>query len=364
MSRYRSFRDLDWSLLVITLIICSLGILQIYSATHDTKWSDAWWKQGLWVLVAVGMMWIASSIDYHTLLAQVPILYGLSLAALVATFAVGRQVFGSRRWIRVPGTGFNFQISEFVKLVIILLVARYLSELKRDEVGWRELLKLGVLVGIPTALVMKQPDLGTSLTYLPVLGVGILLAGIRWQYLVGIAIAGALAVTAAYPFLQDYQKNRLTSFVDPSQDPRGNGYQVIQSKIAVGDGGLWGRGVTHGTQTQGGFLPVPHTDFIFSAFAEEHGFVVVVVVLGLYFLLLMQIVQNAQMASDRAGMYICMGVATMLLFHILVNVGMVVGNMPVTGIPLPLMSYGGSNLFSIFLMLGLVNNVRLRRFST
>lgn len=364
MARYRSFRDLDWSLLIITLIICSLGILQIYSATHDTKWSDAWWKQAVWVLVAVGIMWVASSIDYHTLLGQVPILYGLSIAALLATFAFGKLAFGSRRWITIPGTGFNFQISEFVKLVIILVVARYLSELKRDEVGLRDLLKLGVLVGIPTALVMKQPDLGTSLTYLPVVGVGILLAGIRWHYLAAIAVACGLAIAVAYPFLQDYQKARLTSFVDPSQDPRGNGYQVIQSKIAVGDGGMWGRGVTHGTQTQLRFLPVPHTDFIFSAFAEEHGFVVVVAVLGLYFLLLMQIVQNAQMAPDRAGMYICMGVATMLLFHVLVNVGMVVGNMPVTGIPLPLMSYGGSNLFSIFIMLGLVNNVRLQRFSS
>jgi rod shape determining protein RodA len=364
MARYRSFRDLDWSLLVITLIICCLGILQIYSATQSTKWSDAWWKQGIWVLVAIGIMWVASSIDYHTLLGQAPVLYVLSIAALLATWAFGRMAFGSRRWIRVPGIGFNFQISEFVKLVIILVVARYLSELKSDEIRLRDLLKLGVLVGIPTALVMAQPDLGTSLTYLPVLGVGVLLAGIRWHYLVAIAVAGGLAVTVAYPFLQDYQKARLTSFVDPSQDPKGRGYQVIQSKIAVGDGGLWGRGVTHGTQTQGGFLPVPHTDFIFSAFAEEHGFVVVVVVLGLYFLLLMQIVQNAQMAPDRAGMYICMGVATMLLFHVLVNVGMVVGNMPVTGIPLPLMSYGGSNLFSIFIMLGLVNNVRLRRFSS
>ncbi len=364
MARYRSFRDLDWSLLAITLIICGLGILQIYSATQNTKWSDAWWKQAVWVLVAIGIMWVASSIDYHTLLGQVPILYGLSIVALLATFAVGKMVFGSRRWIRVPGAGFNFQISEFVKLVIILVVARYLSELKRDEVGLRDLLKLGVLVGIPTVLVMAQPDLGTSLTYLPVLGVGILLAGIRWHYLAAIAVAGGLTITVGYHFLQDYQKARLISFVDPSQDPKGRGYQVIQSKIAVGDGGLWGRGVTHGTQTQGGFLPVPQTDFIFAAFAEEHGFVVVVVVLGLYFLLLMQIVQNAQMAPDRAGMYICMGVATMLLFHLLINVGMVVGNMPVTGIPLPLMSYGGSNLFSIFMMLGLVNNVRLRRFTS
>jgi len=167
---------------------------------------------------------------------------------------------------------------------------------------------------------------------------------------------------AYFVVLKDYQRARVVSFLDPSQDPKGSGYQVIQSKIAVGAGALWGRGVTKGTQTQGRFLPVPHKDFIFSAFAEEHGFVGVIVVLGLYFLLLMQIVQNAQTAPDKSGMYICMGIAALLLFHVLVNVGMVVGRMPVTGIPLPLMSSGGSNVLAIFMMLGLVNNVRLRRF--
>ena len=360
MARYRSFRDFDWPLLAVALIICALGVLQIYSATHDTRWQDAWWKQIVWIAIAMGLMWIASSIDYHTLLGQVPLLYGLSIASLIAVLGVGRLVFGSRRWIRI--LGFNFQISEFVKLVIILMVARYLSELKSDRVRARDLLKLGGLVGIPVALVMYQPDLGTGLTYLPILAAGILIAGIRWHYLAAIALVGALALPVGWFFLKDYQRTRLVTFVEPSRDPRGAGYQVIQSKIAVGDGGMWGRGVTRGTQTQLRFLPVPHTDFIFSAFAEEHGFVGVVVVLGLYFLLLMQIVQNAQMAPDRSGMYICMGVATLLLFHLLVNVGMVVGRMPVTGIPLPLMSSGGSNMFSVFMMLGLVNNVRLRRF--
>src|SRR6266851_3372002 len=322
MARYRSFRDFDWPLLAVALIICALGVLQIYSATHDTRWQDAWWKQIIWIAIAMGLMWIASSIDYHTLLAQVPLMYGLSIGSLIAVLAVGRLVFGSRRWIHI--LGFNFQISEFVKLVIILMVAKYLS----------------------------------------ILAAGILIAGIRWHYLAAIAVVGALALPVGWLFLKDYQRTRLVTFVEPSRDPRGAGYQVIQSKIAVGDGGMWGRGVTRGTQTQLRFLPVPHTDFIFSAFAEEHGFVGVVVVLGLYFLLLMQIVQNAQMAPDRSGMYICMGVATLLLFHLLVNVGMVVGRMPVTGIPLPLMSSGGSNTFSIFMMLGLVNNVRLRRFAS
>jgi rod shape determining protein RodA len=360
MARYRSFRDFDWPLLAVALIICALGVLQIFSATHDTRWQDAWWKQIIWIAIGMGLMWIASSIDYHTLLAQVPLMYGLSIGSLIAVLAVGRLVFGSRRWIRI--LGFNFQISEFVKLVIILMVAKYLSELKSDRVRARDLLKLGGLVGIPVALVMYQPDLGTGLTYLPILAAGILIAGIRWHYLAAIALVGALALPVGWLFLKDYQRTRLVTFMEPSRDPRGAGYQVIQSKIAVGDGGMWGRGVTRGTQTQLRFLPVPHTDFIFSAFAEEHGFVGVVAVLGLYFLLLMQIIQNAQMAPDRSGMYICMGVATLLLFHLLVNVGMVVGRMPVTGIPLPLMSSGGSNMFSVFMMLGLVNNVRLRRF--
>ncbi len=361
MTGYRSIRDLDWPLLLVALSISALGVLQIYSATHETIWKDAWWKQIIWIAAGLLLMWVVTNIDYHTLLGQVYLMYGLSIVTLIAVFLIGTKVFGSRRWIPVGG-GFRLQVSEFVKLVIILLVARFMTELKRDDLDWRNLLKIGGLVGLPMLLVMKQPDLGTALTYLPVLAVGILLAGLRWQYLAVLGVALALTLPVGWHFLQDYQKARLTTFIDPAKDPRGQGYQVIQSKIAVGAGGMWGKGVTRGTQTQLQFLPVPHTDFIFSAFSEEHGFVGVVVVLGLYFLLLMQIVQNAQTAPDRAGMYICMGVCTLLLFHVLVNVGMVVGRMPVTGIPLPLMSAGGSHILSVFLMLGLVNNVRLRRF--
>ena len=361
MAAYRSIRDLDWPMLILACAICSLGVLQIFSATHDTKWSDAWWKQIIWIIAALVIMWITTLIDYHTLLGQVPTFYILSVLTLIATFAVGTKIFGSRRWI---GTGsVHLQTSEFVKLVVVLLVARYVSELKTEQMELRDLLRLGGLVGLPMILVMAQPDLGTALTYIPILVVGVFLAGLRWQYAAAILLILAIVMPIGYfAVLKDYQRARLISFLDPSQDPKGSGYQVIQSKIAVGAGALWGRGVTKGYQTQGRFLPVPHTDFIFSAFAEEHGFVGVVVVLGLYFLLLMQIVQNGQTAPDRAGMYICMGIATVLLFHVLINVGLVVGRMPVTGIPLPLMSSGGSNILSVFVMLGLVNNVRLRRF--
>jgi rod shape determining protein RodA len=360
-SRYRTIWDLDWPLLLIALAICAVGILQIYSATLDTIWRDAWWKQIVWVAAGLVLMYMATMIDYHTLMGHVWVLYGLSVAGLIAVFLIGVRVFGSTRWIPLPG-GFKFQVSEFVKIVIVLLVARYLSEVHKDSLDWQQIAKLCGLVGLPMLLVMRQPDLGTSLTYLPILAVGIFLAGLRWKYVAVIAAVALVTLPMGWFLLKDYQKARLTTFIDPAKDPKGAGYQVIQSKIAVGQGGIWGRGVTKGTQTQLQFLPVPHTDFIFSAFSEEHGFLGVIVVLGLYFLLLMQVVQNAQTAPDRAGMYICMGVAAMLLFHVLVNVGMVVGRMPVTGIPLPLMSAGGSNTMTVFIMLGLVNNVRLRRF--
>jgi len=192
--------------------------------------------------------------------------------------------------------------------------------------------------------------------------VGVLLAGLPWKNWVAIAVVALVVIPIAYPRLQPYQRARIVSYLDPERDPQGTGYQLIQSEIAVGAGGTWGKGVTKGSQTQLRFLPVPHTDFIFSSFAEEHGFIGVIAALALYFVLLMQVVQNGQTAPDRAGMYICMGVASLLLFHILVNVGMVIGRMPVTGIPLPLMSYGGSSVWSTFLMLGLVNSVRVRRF--
>jgi rod shape determining protein RodA len=361
LTRYRSFRDIDWPLLIISLVICMLGVMQIYSATHDTKWQTAWWKQIIWILIGLGLMWITMSVDYHTLLGQVPILYTLSILGLIATVAVGKVAFSGRRWIPLL-FGFSFQISEFVKVVIILMVARYLSELKSDEVSPRDLLKLGGLVAIPVALVYYQPDLGTAITCVSVLAAGILLAGLRWQYVAGIALACALALPVGWYLIKDYQRARFLTFLDPSLDQRGAGYQVIQSKIAIGHGGVWGAGLTKGTQTQLRFLPAAHNDLIFSGFAEEHGFVGVVVALALYFLLLMQIVQNAQTAPDRAGMYICMGVGALLLCHLLVNVGMVAGEMPLTGIPLPLMSAGGSITMSVFVMLGLVNNVRLRRF--
>ncbi len=356
----RSLRDLDWPLLVVTLALCALGVLQIYSATVATKWHDAWWKQIIFVGSGLVMMWVVSLFDYHAFLNKSLYMYGGCLLLLLATLVAGNKVFGSTRWIRVGG--FTLQTSEFVKIVLILLLAKLLADWKLETLEWRDVAKLAAFVVAPMLLVMKEPDLGTSLTYIPILACCVLMAGLRWKYVLVVLGICIVALPIGYHFLKPYQKDRLVSFIYPDRDPKGTGFQVIQSKIAVGNGGMWGRGAKESSQTHLGFLPVPHTDFIFSSFAEEHGFVGVVIALVLYFLLIMQVVQNAQTAVDKAGLYICMGIAALLLFHVLVNVGMVIGRMPVTGIPLPLLSSGGSNTWSIFLMLGLVNSVRLRRF--
>ncbi len=360
MVTYRSIRELDWPLVIITFALCGLGVLQIYSATAATKWQDAWWKQIIWVVTGFAMMRAVAAIDYHALLGRVFYLYAGAVALLLITAFAGNKAFGSTRWIKVGG--FTLQTSEFVKIVLVLLVARYLADLKADELDWKHLARLAGFVALPMLLVMKEPDLGTALTYLPILICGILMAGLRWKYLLILTSVLVVTLPIGYHFLKPYQKDRLVSFIYPDRDPKGTGFQVIQSRIAVGNGGMWGRGARESSQTHLGFLPVPQTDFIFSSFAEEHGFVGIVMALVLYFLLIMEVVQNAQTATDSAGMFICMGIAALLLFHVLVNVGMVVGRMPITGIPLPLMSSGGSNTWSVFLMLGLVNSVRLRRF--
>jgi rod shape determining protein RodA len=212
-------------------------------------------------------------------------------------------------------------------------------------------------------LVLKQPDMGTALTYLPIAIMGLFLGGMKLRHAAIIFVVAVLIAIPAYKFgLKQYQKDRIQTFISPDVDPQKKGYQSIQSQIAVGSGGLWGKGTSKGSQTQGLFLPVTHTDFIFAAFSEEHGFVGAVGVLLLYFMVLMRLIQNAQTAPDRAGTFLVMGVVAVLAFHVLVNVGMVVGFMPVVGIPLPLMSYGGSSVLFMFIALGIVMNVRMRRF--
>jgi len=360
-------RDYDWWLIAILMAICALGVLEIYSATHASGGLEGMhYKQIRWLVFGFAIMFALSRLDYHLILDQAPLLYAICLVALGSVLVLGSSRFGARRWIHLAGQ--DFQVSELAKLIIIIVLARFFAEVRSDELDLRDVLKAGMLVGVPLVLILKQPDLGTALVLVPMLAVGAFLAGLKWIHAGIFTLAGVLLVGAVfYPpvskhLLKPYQRERITSFLHPEEDAKGSGYQLLQSKIAVGSGGFWGKGFGNGSQNQLGYIPVRYSDFIMAAWAEEQGFKGVLLALGLYMALLLRLVQNAQRAKDRAGMFLVMGVAAALGFHVLVNVAMVIGAMPVTGIPLPLMSYGGSATLFVFMAIGLVMNVRLRRF--
>ena len=364
MRRFLSFRDFDWGLLLLVLGMCTISLLEVRSTTIHTRFARFEQMQMATMAVGVVLMFVFAKIDYHRILDWTPWAYGFGLLSLAAIFTpLGHNALGGRRWIKLGPV--LFQPSELVKLVLMLMVARYFANLGGRDLTWKDIFKAFALVGIPMLLVVKQPDLGTTLTYAPILIAGLFLGGINFKQAAILITCGLVLVGGVWSsgkLLKPYQKARLTSFINPDNDPKGSGYQVRQSLIAVGSGGIWGKGTEKGTQTQGYFLPIPYTDFIFAAFSEEHGFVGDVVVLLLYFLILMRLIQNAQTAADLPGALIIMGIVAVLTFQIAVNVGMVIGFMPVTGIPLPLMSYGGSSVLFTFLALGVAMNVRMRRF--
>jgi rod shape determining protein RodA len=357
-------QDFDWALLAIVAAITGIGVLEIYSSTHASGMAGIQWKQLMWVGFGIIGMLVISRIDYHVLLDQAPVLYLFGIATLLIVLAIGHSRFGAKRWVSLGG-GPNLQVSELMKLIIIIVLARYFSEVRTDRLTLTDLVKVAILTVVPVALILKQPDLGTAMVLIPVAVVGAFLAGIDWKHAaVGVVLLGLLI-----PFgwnmrhhLKPYQQQRIETFLHPEEDQRGAGYQILQSEIAVGSGGFWGKGFGKGSQNQLGFVPVRYSDFILAALAEEMGFIGVCVVLLLYLGLILRLVDNAQKAKDKAGMFVVMGVTAILGFHVLVNASMVIGYVPVTGIPLPLMSYGGSATAFVFLALGLVMNVRMRRF--
>jgi rod shape determining protein RodA len=357
-------QDFDWPLLAIVAAITSIGVLEIYSSTHASGMAGIQWKQLMWVGLGIIGMLVISRINYHTLLDQAPVLYMIGIAILLIVLVIGHSHFGAKRWVALGG-GVNLQVSELMKLIIIIVLARYLSEVRTDRMTLTDLVKVAVITLIPVALILKQPDLGTAMVLVPVAVVGAFLAGIDWKHMaIGVALI-ALLIPIGWNMrghLKPYQQQRIETFLHPEEDQRGAGYQILQSEIAVGSGGFWGKGFGKGSQNQLGFVPVRYSDFILAALAEEMGFIGVCVVLLLYLGLILRLVDNAQKAKDKAGMFVVMGVTAILGFHVLVNASMVIGYVPVTGIPLPLMSYGGSATAFVFLALGLVMNVRMRRF--
>jgi rod shape determining protein RodA len=353
-------QDYDWWLLATTFAICGIGVLEIWSATHASHLAGMHVQQLYWIGLGIAAMLLVSRLDYHRILDLAPVLYLIAISALVIVLAFGHTRFGAKRWLPILG-GF-LQVSELVKLIIIIVLARFFAEVRSEQLGLGDLIKAIAIVSVPVGLIMLQPDLGTALVLVPLAALGVFLAGLQWKHAVAILALAALMVPVGWHILKPYQRDRVTTFLRPEDDPRGAGYQILQSKIAVGSGGFWGKGLGNGSQNQLGFVPVRYSDFILAALAEELGFAGVFVSLLLYMFLLLRLVQNAQRAHDRAGMFLIMGVAAVLGFQVLVNVAMVIGYMPVTGIPLPLMSYGGSATLFVFLALGLVMNVRIRRF--
>jgi len=355
-----NFRDLDWFLLGLALAIAVVGVVEIYSTTIHSPLAGQYKRQIYWIALGFFLSVLLSRVDYHLVLEQTPWLFVLSIIALAALLKVGHSVAGAKRWVRLGG--FTFQVSEIVKLIIIMAVAAYFAEKRAKSVTWADLIKLGMLTGLPALLVALEPDLGTALTFFPIAAAGVLLAGIRWQHVAAMVLLGALAIPLGWHFLRPYQRERLMTFVHPTQNIQGSSYQVTQTKIAIGSGGLWGKGIGNGTQSQLGFIPVSHADSIFSAFAEEQGFLGTLFVLLLYFALLLRLLDGAQMAPDRAGAFLVVGLASVLFFQVAINTGMMIGVFPVTGIPLPLMSQGGSSLLFTFLGIGMAMSVWSRRF--
>jgi rod shape determining protein RodA len=351
--------NVDWVLLGTTLVLSLVGVAMVYSATHAGRQPELYLKQLALVGLGTLALALAAALDYRRLADRAVLLYVLSLVALVYVLRFGPVIAGTRRWIVVGG--FQLQPSELVKLTAAVLAAKVFSEFRHESLGLREVALPGAAVALLALLIAREPDLGTAACLVPLFLTVAFLAGLRVRAVLGLAAALVLSAGLAWPLLKDYQKTRIYTFLDPSLDPKGAGYQKIQSQIAVGSGGLMGRGFLEGSQAQLGYLPARHTDFVFSVLAEETGFVGVFVALALYLLVLWRMLETARLARDRLGAFLVAGVSATFAFQVVYNVGMVAGLVPVKGLPLPLMSYGGSSIVSSLMGIGLVLSVRMRR---
>lgn len=349
-----------WGPLVAALVLSGFGLLVVRSATSEMGTGFVA-RQSVWILVGLGASAVAFFLDYRKLVDLSPFFYGLGLVLLVVVLFFGRQAGGARSWLSLGPVG--GQPSELVKLATVLLLARLLARVHRPRLELREILAAAAVVAAPMALIVLQRDWGTALMFVPMVAGMVLVAGVRWRHLLVVAILGALAATTLWNVaLLPYQKTRIVSYLSPEADPLGAGYQVRQSKIAVGSGMWTGRGYLQGTQSQLRFLPERHTDFIMAVLAEELGFLGVLAILGLYGFFLSGAATIAARSRDRGGVLVVTGVASVIAFHVIYNTSMVVGLLPVTGIPLPFLSYGGSFMLANWIAVGLILNVDYRRY--
>jgi rod shape determining protein RodA len=353
----------NWTYLLLILLLAVVGIANMYSAT--SSWTTAaqpvYLKQLYWLGIGVVIVLFVCLFDYRHLEYLSFPMYGGNLLLLLLVMVVGKTSMGATRWINLGGL--NVQPSEIMKIVIIIVLARYFSE-KSHLRGFnlKELIVPGLILGVPALMIMKQPDLGTALLVLSIGATMALFAGVQRSTIIFLGLSGVAAAGGGWFLLRNYQKQRILTFLNPERDPLGAGYHIIQSKIAVGSGGINGLGFMKGTQSQLSFLPERHTDFAFSVFAEEWGLIGCLVLLALYCLIVLWGLHIALKSNDRFGMYIAVGVSAMLFWHIIVNLGMVIGLLPVVGVPLPLFSYGGTSMITTMTGVGLLLNVSMRRF--
>jgi len=357
-----TYRDFDRTLLFITFLLFAIGLLAIYSATQakELVFNEGYvMRQATWMAVGLVFLIIVIALSYQKFIDASYILYGINIALLMLVLILGHIRLGAQRWFAIGG--FAFQPSEFIKLTLILVLANYVGARKEAMGGIRSLVAPAVFLAVPFLLVLLQPDLGTALLLLPIFFSILLVGGVNKKYLIGMIVMGFAALPFFWHFLRDYQRQRLLVFLNPNIDPLGAGYTIIQSKIASGSGGLFGKGWLAGTQNQLNFLPERHTDFIFSVIGEEWGFLGAVAVTFLYFLIVKRAFIIESLTTDMYGKAIAAGIGMMLALQVIINVGMTIGLMPVVGIPLPLISYGGSSLITTLVAIGLLINVGMRR---
>ncbi len=357
------FKKFNWNLLLLQIVLFLIGIWNLISATAVEDKSQGLYKsQLLWFSVGACVTALFLLVHYSFFSRIAYGIYFLNLMLLAAVLVVGRESLGAKRWIGFGGL--RMQPSEFMKLSLVLCLAKYFeSDRTVGGMGFRELLPASLLVGIPAGLIMLQPDLGTAMILLLVFGSMMLFLKVKPQVLLILGICGMLALPAAYKFaLKPYQRQRIVTFLDPMSDPKGAGYNSIQSMIAVGSGKLLGKGYKKGTQSQLNFLPEHHTDFIFSVFSEEHGFVGCGLLLSIYLIFLVSGLAVAYQSHDKFALLLAFGVCSIFFWHVFINMGMVMGILPIVGVPLPFLSYGGSSLLTSMLGVAILTNIANKKF--
>ena len=353
----------NWGLFIAILAVSIIGVICINSANHgraESFFRDLYIKQVYWILLGLGAMLIALAIDCREFSRHAYTIYGITVLALIYVLGAGDSVSGAKRWIHVGS--FSLQVSEFAKIALILALAKYFGSGKiQGQYSFRDLWIPALLTGIIAWLIAVQPDLGTAIMTFLIFLVFITAIEIHGVFLTKLFGTGVFLIPLLWFFLKDYQKRRVMTLFNPEIDPLGAGYHAIQSKIAIGSGGFWGKGLFMGTQSRLNFLPEKQTDFIFSVLAEETGFIGVIVLLSLYLFILLKGLSIAFHARDRFSLFLALGIVSSMSFYVLCNIGMTVGLFPITGLPLPLVSYGGSSLVTNFFALGLLLNIGMRR---